>query len=76
MQQSQMGKRFSVTFDVLGATGSSSEVSFTDDPTLRKLASFRGARSQDVQRHYFHRPAGYVSNSHDGSSNTLWEMLR
>ncbi len=34
---------FSVTFDVLGATGSSSEVSFTDDPTLRKLASFGGA---------------------------------
>ncbi len=35
---------FSVTFDVLGATGSSSEVSFTDDPTLRKLASFSGER--------------------------------
>ena len=33
---------FSVTFDVVGATGSSSEVSFTDDPTLRKLASFSG----------------------------------
>ncbi|MDA7525513.1 DUF5011 domain-containing protein, partial [Verrucomicrobia bacterium] len=31
---------FSITFDVVGGDGSSSHVQFSDEPTLRKLASF------------------------------------
>ena len=64
---------FSVTFDVVGATGSSSEVSFTDDPTLRKLASFGGAApdlktvNATISIGTSEQPGG---NAGDGADNT------